>query len=149
MLDTNAVASTDTNLFNALSSFSDDNGTNPVLQVMPYNGNCLLFKASHFDYSGESTRDFCLAVCDKVETPLYKNINLSKKKTRVISQAVTYSIRWAVQSVINQYPEMDSDPKTGRTGTAMPTLFGSPKLIDTTVYDDELTRLNFSHVKEN
>ena len=61
----------------------------------------------------------------------------------------TYSFRWAVQATINRYPEMDIDPKTGTTGVAMPTLFGCPKLIDTTVYDDELTRLNFNHVKEN
>jgi hypothetical protein len=83
VLDTNAVASTDTNLFNALSSFADDNGTAPVLQVMPYQGNCLLFKTSHFDFSSESTRDFCLVVCDKVETPLYKNIDLSTPSNNI------------------------------------------------------------------
>jgi hypothetical protein len=83
VLDTNAVASTDTNLFNALASFAGASGTNPVLQVMPYQGNCLLFKASHFDFSGEPTRDFCLAVCDKVETPLYKNMNLSVPSNNV------------------------------------------------------------------
>src|SRR5882724_12943929 len=75
VLDTNAVAGSDTNLFNILAAFPDDSGTNPILQVVPYGANCLLFKASHFDYSGESTRDFCLAVGDKVETPLFKNID--------------------------------------------------------------------------
>ncbi|HEV2694287.1 MAG TPA: hypothetical protein VG347_15440 [Verrucomicrobiae bacterium] len=83
VLDTNAVAISDTNLFNALSSFADDSGTDPVLQVTPYGENCLLFKASHFDYSGESSRDFCLAVCDKLETPLYKSIDLSNPSNNI------------------------------------------------------------------
>ena len=83
VLDTNAVASTDTNLYNAVSSFANVVGANPALQVMPYQGNCLLFKASHFDYSAESTRDFCLAVCDKVETPLFKNMDLSNPSNNI------------------------------------------------------------------
>jgi hypothetical protein len=101
VLDTNAVAATDTNLFSALSAFSNDNGTNPVLQVMPYQGNCLLFKASHFDYSGESTRDFCLAVCDKVETPLYKNIDLSTPSNNVQNGG------WLVQGSIPSWKVAD------------------------------------------
>ncbi len=101
VLDTNAVASTDTNLFNALSSFADDNGTDPVLQVMPYQGNCLLFKASHFDFSGETSRDFCLAVCDKVETPLYKNIDLSTPSNNVQNGG------WLVQGSIPSWKVAD------------------------------------------
>ena len=83
VLDTNAVASTDTNLFNALTAFPSAVGTNPVLQVLPYQNNCLLFKASHFDYSGESSRHFCLVVNDKVDFPLYKNINLSSPTNNI------------------------------------------------------------------
>jgi len=97
VLDTNVVLTLDTNLFNALSSFTDDNGTNPVLQVIPYGDNCLLFKASHFDYSGESTRDFCLAVCDKVETPLYKSMDLSNPSNNV--QNGGWLVQGSVQNI--------------------------------------------------
>lgn len=83
VLDTNAVAASDTNLFNALASIPGDNGTNPVLRVLPYGDHTLLFKASHFDYSGETARDFCLVVCDKVETPLYRNFNLSNPSNNI------------------------------------------------------------------
>ena len=102
VLDTNAVASTDTNLFNALASFSDDAGTNPVLQVMPYQDHCLLFKASHFDYSGETARDFCLAVCDKVETPLYKTFNLVTASNNVQNGG------WLAQGTVSH--EQMTDP---------------------------------------
>ena len=61
----------------------------------------------------------------------------------------TYSFRWAVVSVLNQFPEMDMDPRTGATGTALPTVFGCPKLICSTVHDNELTILDFTYVKEN
>jgi hypothetical protein len=83
VIDTNAAAVDDTNLYNALLAFADDNSASPTLQVLPYGDHCLLFKASHFDYSGETTRDFCLAVCDKIETPLYKNMNLSNPSNNV------------------------------------------------------------------
>jgi hypothetical protein len=101
VLDTNAVAGSDTNLFNALSSFSDDSGANPVLQVMPYGNNCLLFKASHFDYSGESSRDFCLAVCDKVETSLYKTIDISNPSNNVQNGG------WLVQGSVPNWQVSD------------------------------------------
>jgi hypothetical protein len=102
VLDTNAVASTDTNLFNALASFSDDSGTNPVLQVMPYQGNCLLFKASHFDYTGESVRDFCLVVGDKLETPLFKSIDLSTPSNNIQNGG------WLVQGSVPRLQVTDS-----------------------------------------
>jgi hypothetical protein len=60
----------------------------------------------------------------------------------------TYSFRWAVQATVDQYPEMNANPDTGVVGGAHPVGVGCQKLIYTTVYDDELTRLNFSHVKE-
>jgi hypothetical protein len=102
VLDTNAVASTDANLFNALASFSDDSGTNPVLQVMPYQGNCLLFKASHFDYTGESVRDFCLVVGDKLETPLFKSIDLSTPSNNIQNGG------WLVQGSVPRLQVTDS-----------------------------------------
>jgi hypothetical protein len=98
VIDTNAAAVNDTNLYNTLASFSDDNGTNPVLQVLPYQGNCLLFKASHFDYSGETDRDFALVVCDKVETPLYKTVNLPDMST---------NNGWLIQGLISKYKVTD------------------------------------------
>ena len=94
VLDTNSVATTDTNLFNALASFSTDNGTNPVLQVMPYQGNCLLFKASHFDYTTETTRDFALIINDKANVPIYKTVDLTGTTTNKNG--------WLIQGVIHR-----------------------------------------------
>jgi len=75
VIDTNDAAANDTNLYNACVAFGDDTNTVPVLQIVQYQPGCLLLKASHFDYSAE-TRDFCGAVCDKMEMPLFKNIDL-------------------------------------------------------------------------
>jgi hypothetical protein len=72
VIDTNSV--TDTNLYNACAGFNDTN-TAPLLQIAQYEPGCLVIKASHFDYSSES-RNFCVVVCDKVNTPLYKNMDL-------------------------------------------------------------------------
>lgn len=77
LLDTNIVAQTDTNLYTALLAFADDANTIPVLQVAPYGADTLLIKASHFDYSAESARDFALLIGDKLETPVWKSIDLS------------------------------------------------------------------------
>lgn len=76
VVDTNDAAANDTNLYNALLAFGDDTNTAPTLQIATYQPGCLILKASHFDYSSE-TRDFCLVVGDKVETPLFKNIDIS------------------------------------------------------------------------
>jgi len=81
VIDTNAVVATDTNLYHACVAFTDTN-TNPTLQISQYQPGCLLLKASHFDYSAE-TRDFCLVVCDKVETPLFKAIDLSNPTNNI------------------------------------------------------------------
>jgi len=75
VIDTNNAAANDTNLYNACVAFGDDTNTVPVLQIAQYQPGCLLLKASHFDYSAE-TRDFCVVVCDKVETPLFKSIDI-------------------------------------------------------------------------
>jgi hypothetical protein len=72
VIDTNSV--TDTNLYNACAGFRDTN-TTPLLQIVQYEPGCLVIKASHFDYSSDS-RNFCVVVCDKLDTPLYKNMDL-------------------------------------------------------------------------
>jgi len=77
LLDTNRVSLTDTNLYNALLAFPSDANTSPVLQIAAYGTNSVLIKASHFDYSAETVRDFALLICDKAETPTWKNVDLS------------------------------------------------------------------------
>ena len=74
VIDTNSAAATETNLFKVCASIPNDTGTTPKLQIAPYGANAIVIKASHFNYSGE-TRGFALLVCDKVETPLWKNID--------------------------------------------------------------------------
>jgi hypothetical protein len=76
-LDTNAVALSDTNLYSALLAFPGITNTDPAIQVLPYGSDTILIKASHFDYSGESTREFALLVCDKAETPVWKDVDFS------------------------------------------------------------------------
>jgi hypothetical protein len=75
VLDTNLSDGIDTNLYNACAAFTDTN-TAPTLQISQYKPGVLLLKASHFDYSSES-RNFSLVVCDKLDTPLLKNIDIS------------------------------------------------------------------------
>jgi hypothetical protein len=75
LLNTNDLADSDTNLFNACSAFPYDTNSVPTLQIRPYGPDAVIIKANHFDYSSESTRDFALLVCDKVETPIWKAID--------------------------------------------------------------------------
>ncbi len=82
LLNTNAVAINDTNLYNALLAFGDDTNTSPKLQIATYQQGILLIKASHFDYSSES-RNFGIAVCDKVETPLFKTLDLQNPSNNI------------------------------------------------------------------
>ncbi|HWX22436.1 MAG TPA: hypothetical protein VN578_21250 [Candidatus Binatia bacterium] len=76
IVDTNHAAANDTNIYNACLSFPDDTNTAPALQIERYGTNAVLIKASHFDYSAETDRDFALLICDKVETPTWKSIDL-------------------------------------------------------------------------
>ncbi len=76
VIDTNDAAANDTNLYNACIWFPEDTNTSPTLQIEGYGANAVIIKANHFDYSGE-TRDFALLICDKVETPTWKTIDLS------------------------------------------------------------------------
>lgn len=75
VIDTNAAAITDTNLYNACISFPDDTNAFPTLQIAKYGTNAVIIKANHFDYSAETERDFALLVCDSVDAPLWKNID--------------------------------------------------------------------------
>src|ERR1035441_62835 len=60
LLDTNAVALMDTNLYNVLISFPNDTNTAATLQIASYQANTIIIKANHFDYSAETVRDFAL-----------------------------------------------------------------------------------------
>ncbi len=77
LVDTNDAAFNDTNLYAACIAFAADTNTSPDLQIAHYSTNALIIKANHFDYSAETTRDFALLICDKVETPVWKTISLS------------------------------------------------------------------------
>ncbi len=77
LLDTNSVALTDTNLYNACLAFPNDTNTVPDLQIAPYGTGSILIKANHFNYSAETLRDFALLVCDDPSKPTWKNIDLS------------------------------------------------------------------------
>ena len=97
IIDTNVV--TDTNLLNACADFTDTN-TTPLLQIVQYSPGCLVIKASHFDYSSE-TRDFCLVVCDKVETPMFKNIDIYAPSNNIENGG------WLVQASVPQWQVVD------------------------------------------
>jgi len=75
LLNTNALAQTNTNLYNALLLFPENTNTAANLQILAYGTNSVIIRANHFDYSAETERDFALLICDKVETPLWKNID--------------------------------------------------------------------------
>ena len=89
----------DTNVFNACMAFNDTS-PNPQLQVIQYQPGILLFKASHFDYSAE-TRNFALAVCDRLDTPLYKNLDISNPSNNVQNGG------WLVQGSVPAYQVTD------------------------------------------
>lgn len=77
LINSNDAAFNDTNLYNALISFPADTNAAPNLQIARYGANAVIIKANHFDYSGETTRDFALLVCDTVDKPVWKSIDLS------------------------------------------------------------------------
>lgn len=81
VIDTNDAAVNDTNLYSACATFTDTN-TDPLLQIVQYQPGCLLLKASHFDYSAE-TRNFAIVVCDKVETPIFKTLDLQNPSNNI------------------------------------------------------------------
>lgn len=98
LLDTNAVAQMDTNLYNVVISFPNDTNTAATLQIARYQANAIIIKANHFDYSAETIRDFALLVCDKVETPIWKSIDVSTTNTQD---------GWLVQGTVPNYKVTD------------------------------------------
>jgi hypothetical protein len=97
-IDTNDAAINNMDLYIACAAFPSDTNTAPVLQIAHYGPNAVIIKASHFDYSGESDRDFALVVCDKPQTPLWKNVNVSNS---------TNGQGWLVQGLIDKGTMMD------------------------------------------
>ena len=63
-----------------------------------YGPNAVLIKANHFDYSGESVRDFALLICDKVETPIWKSIDVTTPDGQD---------GWLVQGTVPRYKVTD------------------------------------------
>ena len=100
LIDTNDAAVNDTNLFNACVAFGNDTNTYPVLQIAQYQPGCLVIKASHFDYSSD-TRDFCIVVCDKLDTPLFKNMDIYAPSNNVENGG------WLVQGSVPQWQVSD------------------------------------------
>jgi hypothetical protein len=98
LLDTNSVATNNPALYTLCTNFPTVEGSLPVLQVVPLGADALVFKASHFDYSSEIDRDFALIVCDKVETPVWKEVYLSNS---------TNSQGWLVQGLVPRHEVSD------------------------------------------
>lgn len=98
VLDTNYVANTDTNLYNVIISFPAQTNTAPTLQIARYGADAVVIKATHFDYSAE-TRDFALIICDKVETPVWRTVDLS---------ATNAADGWLIQGAVP--PSQVTDP---------------------------------------
>src|SRR5579883_1454600 len=92
LLDTNAVAQSDSNLWKCVTNFPVA-PAGPSLQIKLYKNNCVLVKASHFNYSAE-TRDFALAICDNPARALWKNLSLTTQDT---------SDGWLVQGSVPSY----------------------------------------------
>ena len=80
-IDTNAASAKDPALYNYCKSFPNSTNTGPNLQIKQYGSNAVVIKANHFDYSAETTRDFALLVCDKVDTPVWKTIAVATQDT--------------------------------------------------------------------
>lgn len=95
-LDTNAVASANTNLYRCITNFPAASA-GPVLQIMLFGANCVVVKASHFDYSAES-RDFALLICDNPAMSVWKNLSLTAQDT---------NDGWLVEGTVPNYQVTD------------------------------------------
>jgi hypothetical protein len=139
VIDTNDAAVNNTNIYNSLLTFADDTGTSPSLQILPYQNNCLLLKASHFDYSGESVRDFCLVVNDKVDVPFFKNVDL----------AHTFSTNngWLIQGIVSK--SKIADPMYLLVSNISRTYNGFFRIIPYSGPEIQLTGYNQSDVVSN
>lgn len=99
LIDTNDVALYDTNLYNACISFPEDTNTAPTLQIKPYGLNAVIIKASHFDYSVQTNWDFALLICDSVDKPIWKNIDLGG--------ASSTQDGWLIQGIVSRFNVTD------------------------------------------
>lgn len=77
LIYTNDAALSDTNLYATCISFPADTNAGSCLQLAKHGNDAVVIKANHFNYSGETDRDFALVVCDKMETPLWRSVDLS------------------------------------------------------------------------
>ena len=84
MIDTNAAAIADTNLYNACMSFPADTNMFSTLQIARYGANAVIVKANHFDYSAETERDFALLVSDSVNDPVRKSIDFAPQMPKTV-----------------------------------------------------------------
>ncbi|MDR3562004.1 MAG: hypothetical protein P4N59_11300 [Negativicutes bacterium] len=98
VIDTNDP-SIDPALLNACAGFSDTS-SDPTLQIAQYAPGCLVMKASHFDYSSEP-RNFAVVVCDKLDTPLFKSIDLFAPSNNVQNGG------WLVQGSVPSWQVAD------------------------------------------
>jgi hypothetical protein len=76
LADTNDVSLGETNLYNILTRFPACTNPAPNLQILPDGPNAAVIKANHFDYSADS-RNFALIICDRLEHPVWKNVDLA------------------------------------------------------------------------
>ena len=99
VIDTNDAALNNIQLYNACVSFPNDTNTVGTLQIALYGTGAVIVKASHFDYSAETARDFALLVCDNVARPTWKTIDLSG--------ASDSQDGWLIQGLVSRYDVTD------------------------------------------
>jgi hypothetical protein len=109
LLDTNAVAASNTNLYRCITNFPPAS-TGPTLQVKAFGANCIVVKANHFNYSAE-TRDFALLICDNPARAIWKNLSLTSRDTNdgwlVEGTVAAYKVTdpmWMMISNISSWP---------------------------------------------
>ncbi len=76
LIDTNDVAGGNPQLYNVLASMPQSTNFAANLQIAPYGTNSVVIKANHFDYSADY-RDFALIICDRLDAPIWKAIDLA------------------------------------------------------------------------
>ena len=127
VINTNDAAANDTNLYNFLISFPPDTNTYPTLQIKLYRTNAVIIKANHFDYSGETVRDFALLVCDSPARPTWKSVDLAGSSDAQDG--------WLVQGTVPNYAVTDpmflmvSNILTTREAVFRAIPFGGPEVV--------------------
>jgi hypothetical protein len=109
LLDTNVVASSNTNLYRCITNFPPASA-GPTLQIKLFGTNCAVVKANHFNYSAE-TRDFALLICDSPARALWKNVSLTAQDTNdgwlVEGTVAAYKVKdpmWMMISNLSSWP---------------------------------------------